>query len=528
MTWQRTEALTSVRTVEDEPRTIVGIAVPYGQIAANTEFGREAFAARAFAGSVDHWMTRQDGARMPLRPEHGARPVGTVTELSDEPDGVHFRASVFEGPDGDRFISEVAAGLNGVSIEFAPVGPSKRTRDGVVVHQAARLMGIAGSLSPAYDGARISLRDEDFILDTELNNTAERDTAEAKVETQHEVAPAERSAKERETVRDIHVSITRAEAIYGPRSGHSYFADALRAREGDGEAAERQSRHAKLLTDQAALYERAGDVMGADLGGALPTEYLPGLLTPRILKGRPMGSFFSRFTISDARPRTFPRVTTSTSAAAQSAEGTNPAASDFSTTAVTATPLLYGGHTLVSRQVLDSADPTIDAMLMQDLTEAYAQASEAAIVTAVEAAAGAGAYINAGAPHDGILDNIVAYQAARFQPAEGVFLPASLYQAALKQKDNSGRPLLPALGPSNSDGQVGSAGVSMLDANVLISWGSSADTVTIARKSDMVIFESQLATFRYEQAHGPAQVDIGVWGYLVCGQRRGAFKTVAS
>src|SRR5678815_1729249 len=99
----KTEPLTTLREVADQPRTFEGIAVPYGMVATDTELGAEAFAPGAFRESVEHWMGRQDGARMAFRPAHGEKPIGTVPVLTDTPDGVRFRVSVFDTPAGDEY-----------------------------------------------------------------------------------------------------------------------------------------------------------------------------------------------------------------------------------------------------------------------------------------------------------------------------------------------------------------------------------------------------------------------------------------
>lgn len=545
MSWRRTDALTTVRREEPDSRTIVGLAVPYGVTSLPTlqldgSNAAEAFAPGAFSASVTHWMERQDGARMAFRPAHGERPVGTVQRLEDTPAGVEFRAAIFESPAGDEYLRDVDAGLNGVSIEWGPgSAPSRKLRSGQLLHREGRMHAIAGSIQPAYDGARIALRDMEEPMEPTTEQApdqapapaaAERSTAEAETAVPA-MTQAERSAAESASVAHIQPTITRPEAVYGPRSGHSFFADRLHASEGDGEAADRLNRHAQLLAQQVELMERAGDVLSSEVPGAYPNTYLPGLLTPRILKGRPMGGFFNRVPITDATPRIFPKVTTSTTVTVQSAEGANPAASDLATTAVTATPLLYGGSTDVSRQVLDGADPSIDAMLMQDLVEAYAQASETVIKTAVEAGAGAsGVAITAATPYAGALANVINYQAVRFQPATGVFVPPAAYSVLLAQADSTGRPFLPMIGATNSDGTVGpgAASAQLLDAATFLSWASTTNVWTFARASDYVIFESSIAQFRYDQVVGPAAIRIGIWAYLVVGTRLGGLKVTAA
>jgi hypothetical protein len=361
----------------------------------------------------------------------------------------------------------------------------------------------------------------------------ERDAASRAVQP---IASVERSAAERAdpVVASLHRSsilITRPDAVYGPGREFSFIRDGWAATRGDGQAAERQARHEAHLNDIALQIERAGDVLSSEIPGAYPNDYLPGLLTPRILKGRPMGGFYNRTPISDARPHIFAKVTTSTTVAVQSAEGTNPAASDFATTAVTATPLLYGAETVVSRQVLDGSSPGGDSMIIQDMLEAYAQASETVIKTAVEAGATAsGSAITAATPYAGLQANVVAYQAARFAPATGQFVPPALYTVALAQADTTGRPFFTFINPSNSQATVEAGGAqgNILGAGEYLSWASTTNVVVTGRPSDYVIFESSIARFSYDAVTGPAGVRIGIWAYLVVGTRLGSLKVTAA
>lgn len=538
----RTEAVTAVREVADRPRVIEGMAVPYGQVATDTEFGSEAFGRGAFRESVERWMSRTDGARMAFRPSHKADPIGVVIALRDTDDGVLFEAEIDDDAAGETYLKRVRKGLNGISVEAA-LGQSRpqRLRDGTTLHRKARLMAIAGSVSPAYDGARIALRDMEEGMSEAVTPEPTPETPTPVVQRDAdtivtEPTLAQRSAIERNDdlatqIARSSVSITRTEAVYSRRSGHSFIADGFAAERGDSEARERQARHYAHLTDVSMQIERAGDVLSSEIPGAYPNDYLPGLLTPRILKGRPMGGFYNRVPITDATPKIFAKTTTSTTVAVQSAEGANPAASDFATTAVTVTPLLYGAETVVSRQVLDGASPDAQNMILQDMLEAYAQASETVIKTAVEAGASAsGTAITAATPYAGLVGNIVAYQAARFTPATGQFIPPALYTVALAQNDTTGRSLLANINSMNSLGEVraGGASFSLLGAEEYLSWASTANVVVTGRPSDYVIFESSIARFSYDAVTGPSAVRIGIWAYLVVGTRLGSLKVTAA
>lgn len=540
------EALTALRQTND-PLTFEGIAIPYGQASINPveEYGKpEAFAPGAFAGSVAHWMDREDGGRMPFRARHGAEDIGTVTALRDDPAGVAFTLVLDDSPEGNAYARKVRAGRNGVSAEFLPdEGRSARLKDGTVLHRQARLYAIAGSIVPAYEGARLSLRD----MDPQEEPVPEIIEEAAETALVPEPAPEPvRAVAERATLaQSSTIRITRPELVYGRNSDHNFLRDDFRSKNGDTAAYDRIQKHQGFLAELSvqmerdavgrmydpSLHERASDVLSSEIPGAYPTDFVPSLLTPRILKGRPMGSFYNRVPISDARPRTFPKVTTSTSVAVQSAEGAALTGTDLATTAVTVTPLMYGAFTDVSRQAIDGADPSATAMIYQDLIEAYAQASETVIKTAVEAGSTAsGVAITAATPYAGTLANVINYYAVRFKAATGAFIPSALYPVLLAQGDTTGRPFLPQLGQTNADGLVADGGVfaNVLSAGTALSYASTANVCVFARPLDFVIFESSIATFSYDQVVGPQAVRIGLWAYLVVGTRLGSLKVTAA
>jgi Escherichia/Staphylococcus phage prohead protease len=362
--------------------------------------------------------------------------------------------------------------------------------------------------------------------------------------------------------------VTRPEFLYGPGSGRSFFGDLWRASGlggSDPEARERTIRHYRLLHDVDTLIQRqagaeliarmeleasgesarAGEVLSTEIPGAYPNQYLPGLIVNRVLKGRPMGGFYQRFPITDGTPKIYPVVSTSTTVAAQGAEGSNPAASDFATTATTITPTFYGGEIKVSRQVLDGADPNTDVMIGTDLNEAYVQASEAVIRAAVEAGSTAsGVTLTAATPQAGLVDLILNYFGNVFLPAEALFLPLlTLYGSWAKQADTTGRLLASFLGRGaqayNSASAMTGAGMSggwLEGADVIASWSSTAGTgagvggVAVAgRSSDFAILESNVADFRFtEGAEAPSAIRVGLWAYLVVGTRRGSRKATGA
>jgi len=549
-----TEAAGHVRQASDDPRVIEGIVVPYGQVATSTPIGPEAFAPGAFRESVDKWMGRGDGAKLPFRPAHGERPVGSVIELRDTAQGLEFRARIRPGSRGDDYLEEVGDGQNGVSVEFNAPASSRPNRNGVTIHRSAAIFGIAGSAAPAYDGARIALRDMEDIMETNPPVEPEPTPEPAPEPSRGAVAPIDQAARlqaERDGLSQFQSSviITRPDAVYGRNSEANYMHDrwiisSTSLSGNKGEAAERVQKHERHLADVAIAMERdaesrkfdpgyserASDVLSSEIPGAYPNDYLPGLLTPRILKGRPMGSAFNRVPIADARPRIFPKVTTS-GTVATFAEGVAPTATDIATTAVSVTPSAYGTYTDVSRQALDGGDPSVLSIIFQDLVEAYAQASETAIKTAVEAGATAsGVALTKATPYPTTQANVVNYYATRFRPAEFVFVPSVAYSTLLAHGDTTGRPFMPQIGAMNSDAtvQIGGVGGNILGAQVRLSWASTLDVHVFAVANDYVIYESSIAQFTYDQVVGPQSVRVGLWAYLGIGTRLGGLKVTGA
>lgn len=577
---------------EGSARTIEGIVVPFGRVASvrDTPGGpvyREVIAEGATEGLDPTTVLLESGARAtPGRLHEGFPLVGRGVAGEATPDGQRIRFLVSRTEAGNELHELSRDGvLRQMSVVMEPV--ESRTRaDGVVERTRINVRRVAVLERGAYgadavvtavrsstEGNMPAQRSDQAAAASAATDEAEtpeeaigappsstpagdrpnrtRVTVDVERANADRATEAQRAEAERDTVAELArsagprstIRITRGEPVYGPRSEHGFLSDGLLASRGNGAAAERQARHYAHLEDvsqameRAAVWDgvtlqRAGEVLSTEIPGAYPNDYLPGLLTPRILKGRPMGSFYDRFPISDARPRIFPKVTTSTTVAVQSAEGAALSATDFATTAVTATPLIYGAFTDISRQAIDGADPAAQQMVLQDLIEAYAQASEAVIKTAVEAGSTAsGVAITAATPYAGAIANVVNYFVVRNKPASAAFIPSAAFSTLLAQADTTGRPLVPQLGVVNSDGTVNvgqQITAPLLSAQGTLSYASTVNVWVFGVPSDFVIYESSIAQFSYDQVAGPQALRVGIWAYLVVGTRLGSLKVTAA
>lgn len=151
-----------VRTFGDvasgDGRTLFGVAVPFGQVAeVNDGFGpyRETFTRGAFARSI-----AERGHRVKLAVNHDLHrrlPVGRVTRLFEDSDGLRFEARVSETQAGDEVLELVRDGaLDGVSINFEPLRERRRP-DGVIERTEVKLgRELSVTPVPVYPGALIA------------------------------------------------------------------------------------------------------------------------------------------------------------------------------------------------------------------------------------------------------------------------------------------------------------------------------------------------------------------------------------
>jgi HK97 family phage prohead protease len=140
---------------DGDGRTVVGVAVPYGQPARIGYRTTETFTRGAFTGT--------DPADVPFtatHPKDGAElPIGITVELRDEPDGLHGAWRVSRTQLGDDVLALIGDGaVRYLSIGFAELpGGDRWNRERTHVERThARLDHVATVRAGAYPGAVIA------------------------------------------------------------------------------------------------------------------------------------------------------------------------------------------------------------------------------------------------------------------------------------------------------------------------------------------------------------------------------------
>lgn len=312
---------------------------------------------------------------------------------------------------------------------------------------------------------------------------------------------------------------------------NSFFADIVRAREGDGEAATRLQEHNRALSTQ---------VGGA---GIVPPRWLIEEYEALARQGRVAAELVRRIEITNPAPMTLQRQTTGTDnvLAQQASENTHPSETDaFATTVDVVTPKPVSGIQVVSRQMIDMTNPAADNLIYGDMLAVYNRKIEDSVTAALVTAAGAAvapmateaAFLpQAGPPitipaEDAITDAAIAVWNGRKLPADVVLMRTSRWGRFMKFRDSSGRRLYPAEGEMVNisgrgsvqvPGTVGGLAVGVTDG-LGIGIGAAApagypESIVVFRSADTILFEGNMLRFRYEEVAGPESVKLGVWAY---------------
>lgn len=309
------------------------------------------------------------------------------------------------------------------------------------------------------------------------------------------------------------------------RSSGSFFGDLVRAREGDEDSRRRLEEHHRALSTT---------VAGA---GITAPKWLTDEYESLARQGRVLASAVRQIPLGDdPRPITLPRQTGGTDnvVAEQSTENTHPGETDaFATNVDTVTPRPTSGIQVVSRQMIDASSPAVDALIYGDLMAVYNRKIEDKVCAAVVAAAGTAVVtfateaawvgtLPAVPADDAVIDAAMAVWNARKLPATLAVMRTTRWGRFNKLRDGEGRKLHPTSdgGPVNVDG-VGSVvsagsieGLPVIATDGLGIGGTSyPEDILVLRASDTILFEGNMARFRYEEVAGPESVKLGIWAY---------------
>lgn len=307
---------------------------------------------------------------------------------------------------------------------------------------------------------------------------------------------------------------------YTRSSEHSFFGDMYRSKTfGDELASRRLTEHSRALTTTG---NGVGTVPPKWLSEEFETLARQGRAAANSVRNIPLGD--------DPRPLTLPKQTAGTSVADQAAENDAiPEGTDYDTDVDTVAPKPTAGKQIVSRQMLDMSSPAIDQLIFGDLMSVYNVKVESKVCAAIMAAGPAAlAAAESGAVAVPITDDThfanvtvdaaIDVRKARKLPASISVMSVGRYGKFLKLKDADGRPLMPTPGLGQNVNVVGVGSVAVdgiFEGLGIVATDGVTDDATYAvlRPSDVLLFESNLLRFRFEEQAGPESIVLGIWGY---------------
>jgi len=570
-------------------RTISGVAVPWNAVAKSGGFKW------AFAPGSLHWS---DPGRVKLDKDHGyGTEFGKASALTSTETGLFSSFKVARGASGDDALALAEDGVyDGLSIYVNFEGEG----DGYIPHpdddtvryvQSATLRKVALTAMPAFDDARVqhvaATRGDQLMRCAKCGQehapalACPTATPPAVAATDQPAAPVafDAAAFATQFTSGLTSALTEANkamltdliaALPAPQrqvvaagrgiqsvkeplvyamngQGPSFVRDARRVQTGsDGDGAAR-ARLRKFEAQTTELLEEsmADPTFAINTGNAsavVPPGYRPDLYVSQLLKGRPLTNAISRGTIADATPFTVPRFVSSTGATATHVEGVNPSEASLAVEPVTITPGGISGLYKITREMADSANPAIDAIATQAMSESFSQQTETMVYTELNGTNGVGGTITSGfVPSgaqatdltagdisdgttgrvflQGIRSAVGIYDFRRFAEIDFGFLSQPGVSEFAAAVDTTGRPLVPWVNSMNPLGTMAQRGYDVDGVILQKAWSMSgnaagdADAI-MGNRNDVWCWESPVLTFRFEERSGPAFVELALFGYF--------------
>jgi HK97 family phage prohead protease/HK97 family phage major capsid protein len=336
-----------------EERTIVGLAVPYGQSADIGGMYQERFAPGAIDSVED----------VKLFYGH-EEPIGKVVEGRDTEAGFEIVAKVSDTAKGNEVLTLMRDGvLNKFSVGFIPVESAK---DGsTITRTKVSLKEVSVVPFPAFAGANITeVREEQIPADLEPENEQEKRTMSENMELEVRSVIDEVA----ELRRVVEAGLTpSAPAVVGAE---------IRSQGELAKALLKGDESAKSLVRTA-----------SDSGDAALVPAFVGYVDTLINNNRPTVSAFSR----SALPATgltveYAKIDSNTLAVgAQDPENEALSFGNLTFETVSADVVTYGGYTSFSKQYVERASINTLNEVFRGLSLAYANATNAALVAAIGA-----------------------------------------------------------------------------------------------------------------------------------------------
>jgi len=423
---------------DEKPRTISGIAVPYG-VDAVVMGGQRV--------RIEQGALPTDGPAPRLLEDHDTgRIVGKVTAREDTPEGMLFEAQIAKTTAGDDLVELLKMGaLDSVSVGIEATDYEMDGRTMVV--KAADWEELSVVYKPAFSGAQIT-------------KIAAAEDAEATPDN-----PEPQPESENQVSEDITPEVVEAAApVVEPEAQPTAPIYATAKKRGLPSVGEYILAFRAGGSDFAQFNENiraaTGDVVVSDAAGLVPTP----VVTPvydDVNALRPIVSALGARSMP-AAGSTFlrPKIATHSGVAEQANELGSVNTADFDLSNVTFTKKTFAGTLLLSEQVIDWSTPSMLDAAVNDLAGQYALQTEKYVVDQMAAAVTNSQEVILTSYTDDEEFITDLYLAASAIASTGNYLPNALVVApGMWAKlgalvDGQGRPVFPQVSPLSGIGEL--------------------------------------------------------------------------
>lgn len=472
-------------------RTIVGLAVPYGQTADIGGMYQERFAPGAIDSIED----------VKLFYGH-EEPIGKIVEGRDTEAGFEIVAKVSDTARGNEVLTLMRDGvLNKFSVGFIP---EESEKDGsTITRTKVSLKEVSVVPFPAFAGANITeVREEQTAPEAELTNEQEKRTMSENIELE---------------VRSVMDEVAELRRVV--EAGQTSSAPAIVGAEirSQGDFAK------KMLTGDADAIELARTASTSADTVALPGFI--GFINNLIDNNRPALSAFSRAALPAAGLTVeYAQVTANTITVGQQ-DPENEALSfgNLTIDSISAPVKTYGGYTSFSRQTIERS--TVDYLntVFQALTIAYANATNGALVSHVQGLNYAGktfdvSALTSAALIGGIADgSAYIFENTGLRP-EAIVVGTGAYKKLMTVAGEDGRPVVLVNGAGVNN--IGSANIPGLSGQlfglpVIVDPAMGDNLGYMANSRAIQTFESAGAPVRLTDGDITTLTDsVSVYGYM--------------
>lgn len=505
-----------IEAMDSARRTISGKILPFGNEVGYTNVGKVVFE----DGSVQF----DDPKKVKFLLEHdNKKPLGRAVNIEASNGSLYATFRVANTTRGNDALIEASENLrSGLSVGVE-VLDSKNV--GNVIHVlAARLEEVSLVSSAAFKSAAVT---EVAASEAPAEEVKEEQTttneSEAVVEnTPDTVAP---EAVETPAVEASRPTISVAAAYTKPITNvtnESYLENTVRAALGDDSARQ--------------WLRAASDTDTTDVAGLVPTRQLTEIINGKTTAVRPAIEAISAGTLPDAGLKfQIPRVKTAPTVTAGVAEG-----GAFSDTQVEIEYLdvdvkKAAGMQLFDVEVLDRTSPAFFAELQSLMADAYAKATNAAVVSALQTGATADTTAITlpwdGAEMAGFIaraSDSIYTNTLKF--AQAVICSPTQWANIMGMVDSSNRPLFVASQPQNAAGSVSQASLrgNLLGLDLYVDYtltGVADGSIIVVNRDSYTWYESPRLQLRADKV-GTGKVEVGYYGYYAIATKlaAGAFK----